>query len=210
LQVTKGPIWTRRGEAYQSDAARASLRLALLEAALWATTHGDVRDPCRSLRSAALAPYRFNESRHDSVHDVAWSRHARLEAEGRVRRIGGQTDEIVDLEVLGLAEALHASATGRLLVWERDTTIDDGAGEAETQGYLDDSDMPPWDTWVAYVDCPEPAAPPHCPYLVSWVSPVFVDAVDRAVRVNAYDALYWLRDSKLLMASLLRSDGLLV
>lgn len=42
-----------------------------------------------------------------------------------------------------------ALAYGKLLVWERDLTIDDGLGESLTNGYLDSSDTPPWDTSAA-------------------------------------------------------------
>jgi len=68
-----------------------------------------------------------------------------------------------------------------------------------------ESDMPPWDTWVAYVD-PHPKAG----YLVSWVPEPFVATVGRAIELNAYAALYWLRDSGLPVAEVLRSEGLLV
>jgi hypothetical protein len=97
-----------------------------------------------------------------------------------------------------------------LLVWERDATIDDGAGQAETRGYLDASDMPPWDTWVAYVEGPpdERGVRNHAGCLVSWVPPVFLSAVDRAIQVNAYGALYWLRDSKLPFAEVFRPESL--
>jgi hypothetical protein len=65
--------------------------------------------------------------------------------------------------------------TGRLLVWERDSTIDDGVGEAVIGGYLDEGDMPPWDTWIAYVD--GAGRKPTAGYLVSWVPGPFVAAV---------------------------------
>jgi hypothetical protein len=146
----------------------------------------------------------FNDSRLETVDGVAFSRHLKLEAEGRVRRLGGRTDDVVDAASLGLADLRPLVHTGRLLVWERDTTVDDGAGQAETNGYLDESDMPPWDTWVAYVD-PHPQAG----YLVSWVPAPFLERVGRAVAVNAYDALYWLRGSRLLLANVLAEEGLL-
>jgi hypothetical protein len=94
---------------------------------------------------------------------------------------------------------------GRLLVWERDSTVDDGVGQAVTKGYLDESDMPPWDTWVAYVD--SEVGP--CGYLVSWVPEPFVAPVAQAIKENAYAALYWLRESQLLLAQILRSEDLL-
>jgi hypothetical protein len=202
--VTKAPLPTQAGETYGTEASRASLRLILLEAVLWASGRADAVSPVQSLRSAALAPYAFSRSRFETVYGVVLSRHLKLEAEGRVRRMGGPTDDVVEAASLGIGDLgllLHA---GRLLVWERDTTIDDGAGEAETKGYLDESDMPPWDTWLAYVD-----PGPHAGYLVSWVPAPFIEPVAQAVHVNAYGALYWLRDSQLLLADILREERLL-
>lgn len=202
MLVTKAPLQVQAGETYASDVSRASLRLILLEAALWSNIRADLAEPIRSLRSPSLAPYLFNESRFETVHDVVTRRHHHLEADGRIQRLGGRVDDVVDSRVIGLDDPPR---DGRLLVWERDTTIDDGAGEAETAGYLDESDMPPWDTWVAYVD-PHPRAG----YLVTWVPALFVERVGRAISVNAYGALYWLRGSKLLLEEVLAEEQLLV
>jgi hypothetical protein len=195
LKVPPFPSRTRRGETYSTEYARANLRLILLETVAWASAHADPDEPSGCLRSAGLAPYIFNDSRLDTVHDVVSQRHCQLEDDGRVRRIGGRGEDLVDLTTLGLADVVPLVADGRLLAWERDNTIDDGAGKGETRGYLDESDMAPWDTWVAYVD-----GSTHVGCLVSWVPPTFVAAVDRAIWVNVYGALYWLRDSKLPIA----------
>ena len=179
------------------------MRLIILETAAWAAAHADQTDPSRCLRSAPLAPYLFNDSRHETVYDVVARRHHRLEAEGRVQRIAGKADALVDAATLGLGDLVPRVAEGQLLIWERDTTVDDGAGEAETRGYLHESDMPPWDTWVAYVD-----GSGHAGCLISWVPPTFLPAVDRAIQINAYGALYWLRDSTLPFAQLFRYEDL--
>jgi hypothetical protein len=205
--VTRHPAETGAGEAYTTDVARANLRLVLLEAVMWASARANPSEPARCLRSQALAPYVFNDSRRRTVSGVAVDRHRQLKAEGRVLGLGGQWDDLVDVDALGLGDVKPLIATGRLLVWERDTTIDDGAGQAETGGYLDESDMPPWDTWVTYVGRRDQGAVAGC--LVSWVPEPFVEAVGRAIEVNAYGALYWLRESKLRLAQILGAEGLL-
>jgi hypothetical protein len=204
LKVASFPSWTRRGETYATEQARANLRLILLETVAWVSAHADANDPANCLRSPRLAPYIFNDSRYDTVHDVVWARHLQLEGEGRVTRIRGRSDELVEVAALGLGSVVPLVAEGRLLVWERDQTVDDGAGQAETRGYLDESDMPPWDTWVAYMEGTrnERGVPDHLGCLVSWVPPIFISAVESAVQVNAYGALYWLRESKLPFAEL--------
>jgi hypothetical protein len=175
-------VLTRRGDDYTTEESLANLRLSLFDAVAWCRTRASLADPRNGLRSPTLAPYAFNESRHETVYDVVARRHRAL----------ARTEE-------------SSLAGGRLLGWERDTTIDDGVGEAETHGFLDESDMPPWDTWIAYSDGHRAAG-----LLVSWVPEVFVPSVDAAVRYNAYDALYWLSDSDSIIARALARDGLLV
>jgi hypothetical protein len=70
--------------------------------------------------------------------------------------------------------------------------------------------MPPWDTWVAYVEgLPnDHGVRNHAGCLVSWVPPIFLSAVDSAVRVNAYGALYWLHDCTHPFADVLRPESL--
>lgn len=205
LLVTLGTLWTSRVEAYTTAPARANLRRALLEAVLWSDSRADPSAPGSCLRSELLRPYIFNESRHDTVYDVACARHAGLERDDVIAPRGGRSEELLEAAEVGLSHAIAVVKRGRLLVWHRDETIDDGAGEAATSGYLDESDMPPWDTWVAYVDADRCSG-----YLVSWVPPIFIGAVARAIAINAYGALYWLNGTTLLLAGVLEQDGLLV
>lgn len=191
------------GEMYESEESRASLRCIVLEAMLWATPRANPKDPIRCLRSAKLAPHLFEPSRHETVFDVIWQRHIALEKAGL---LGGEKWQ---LEL----------PPGRLLAWERDSTVDDGVGESLTGGYLDSSELPPWDTWIAYIE-QSPSIPQKSPYrsggrndvscLVSWVPGAFIDAVARAIKANANEALYWLSDSKLPIADVLRADKLLI
>jgi hypothetical protein len=203
LLVTLGTLHAHRGSAYAAATERANLRRSLLEAVLWCDPRAGLSAPSSCLRSEALRPYIFNDSRHHTIHDVAFARHLCLEQAGLIVRRGGYAEELVDTSDVGRAIALVKR--GRLLVWQRDDTIDDRAGQAETSGYLDESDMPPWDTWVAYVDAERISG-----YLVSWVPAIFIDAVERAIAINAYGALYWLKGTTLLLANILEKDGLLV
>jgi hypothetical protein len=210
LKVPPIPTWTCRDKAYSTEHARANLRLILLEAVAWASAHADPKDASHCLRSPRLAPHIFNDSRYNTVDDVVSARHRELQAEGRIARIGGRFDDLVEVATLGLADVVALVPEGRLLVRERDTTIDDGAGQAETRGYLDESDMPPWDTWVTYFEGSpnDRGLRNHAGCLVSWVPPIFLPAVDSAIRVNAYGALYWLHDCKLPFADVFRPESL--
>ncbi len=152
------------------------------------------------------------------------ARHRQLVTEGRVpnlplRRLGADAgfafeEDVVDAALMGLDAQLLEK--GRLVVWMPDDIIPDGVGEIETKGYLDCYDMPPWETWVAYVD----GQPKERPHLVSWVPEPFVDPVQCAIDSNALGTLLWLKDAEKLpdsdrirtplrIAEIVASDNLL-
>jgi hypothetical protein len=72
-------------------------------------------------------------------------------------------------------------AGGRLLAYEPDENVADGASQHQTKGYFDGDDAPPWDTWVCYVDRS----------LISWVPPMFRGLVQEGVSVNCVDCIHW-------------------
>lgn len=205
MLITRSTMRTKRGEAYATGTALGNLRRVLLETAAWCRPRANPLQARACLRTETLRPYAFNNSRHETLYDVVGARHGRLEAAGTISTLRGREDELVDVTEIGIDDALRIFREGRLLVWHRDDTIDDGAGELETDGYLDESDMPPWDTWSAYVDSEACSG-----YLLSWVPPEFIERTGRAIECNAYGALYWLRGSDLRLASILKSDELLV
>jgi len=142
------------------------------------------------------------------VRDVISVRHDELYKGQKIPRVALNTNR--DDDSSAFTEVWKwmppALGNGRLLVWERDSTIDDGVGEMCTKGYLDTSDMPPWDTWVTYVSPADDVAA-QTGYLLSWVPPAFVPSVADAVASNVYDALYWLAGSKLLLSEILGEMG---
>jgi hypothetical protein len=89
---------------------------------------------------------------------------------------------------------------GRLLVYFPDRELADGAAEAESQGYLDVHNAPPWDTWVAMVD----EASADGAYLLSWVPPEFIDLVHRGIAVNPEECIRWLDDADLALRDVCR------
>ena len=76
------------------------------------------------------------------------------------------------------------AAKGRLLGFEIDACFFDGVAPAETEGFFDDEDLPPWDTWVAF-DL-------RSGRLVSWVPDALVDLADKGVKVHFADAYAWM------------------
>lgn len=58
---------------------------------------------------------------------------------------------------------------GRILLYAPDDNLFDGAAKYSSKGFFDVNNVPPWDTWVCYVDT----------YLVSWVPPRYWKGLPR-------------------------------
>lgn len=88
---------------------------------------------------------------------------------------------------------------GRLLAFFPDWSLFDGAADAESHGFIDHMNFPAWDTWVYYGSenhSFQNSFEKHSVinYLISWVPPQLVKAVDDAIRVNPEESIMWLTD----------------
>jgi hypothetical protein len=83
---------------------------------------------------------------------------------------------------------------GRLLAFDPDASLSDGAAAAETRNFFDDDNTPPWDTWVEYIR-EVPRSPerwvPFEGYLLCWIPAALIDVVERAIYVNPEECLRW-------------------
>lgn len=94
---------------------------------------------------------------------------------------------------------------GRLLVYYPDAELSDGAAEAESGGFFDVCNAPPWDTWVAMVT--DAAAPEYQrEQLISWVPDAFIAHVQRGIDVNPEECIVWLDESGTRFARLVARD----
>ena len=87
--------------------------------------------------------------------------------------------------------------SGRLLLFDRETSLSDGAAAAETQFLFDDDNAPPWDTFVCYVRDPPQSRrrwTSFDSYLVCWVPAELVALAARAIDVNPESCLAWADD----------------
>lgn len=75
---------------------------------------------------------------------------------------------------------------GKILRIELDNIFWDGCSEDLSDGFIDQFDCPPIDTWVYLIDNPENRV------LYAWVPQRFVELVDVAIKVNALDCLSWM------------------
>ncbi|MDH4130314.1 MAG: hypothetical protein OEW17_00065 [Gemmatimonadota bacterium] len=105
---------------------------------------------------------------------LPWPETVRAVAEARLKTLGRSWRRTLD--PLGGGELLihlprHVGSSG-------------GAGEA-SGGYFDAHDLPPWDTWVSWLEEPQRA------YLVCWVPPEAMEVVAAGMAV-AGESLAWL------------------
>jgi hypothetical protein len=101
----------------------------LAETVAWCEPQARASDPATSLRSDSLRPRVLEIDRPSIVRNVADARaRSLLVRDGRGDRMTS-----------GLAG-------GRLLAYFPDDDLSDGAAEAETNGFFDVHNTPPWDT----------------------------------------------------------------
>jgi hypothetical protein len=119
-------------------------RERLAETVSWVTRRTTEGPLGEELRSPPLAP----------PPATPWRETLRAVAEKRLAQLGRSWRRTLD--PLG---------GGHLLVYFPTPPHSRGAARSISDGFFDDRDTPPWDTWVAYVE--EPARS----YLVTWVPP---------------------------------------
>jgi predicted transcriptional regulator len=166
--------------------------LRLAEAIAWCSDRANPNEPANSLRSDQLRPWMLEIDRATTVRHVLESRASTDRLVRAASPVGGHSD----------------LASGRLLLYFPDANLADGAAEAETGGFFDVDNVPPWDTWVGLFR-DETADASFASHLVSWVPGTFVASVDRGIHVNPEECIAWLEEARVPLAKTLRSRGLL-
>jgi len=140
------------------------------EASVWCELTWNRMEPRSSLRTLEFSPEILSTSHFYTVENIISARRYKLE----------------DLN----AKAKEKLTIGNILVYEPDMNISDGISEAESFGYFDTHDCPPWDTWVGYVQHPANR------YLLSWVPDSAVSLVNDGAAINCVECFYWLSQSE--------------
>jgi hypothetical protein len=156
-------------------------RRRLQEATCWCLARHPIRDPRRDLRTPDLKP---------SIDE--WPTFAELDAAVTLlaSRRRGSLGGRVDAEDRG----------GRVLVCEFNSSITSGESEEVTNGFLDVSDRPPWDTWMFCTQRKtkgSTSSDDPLDLLVSWVPSSLVASVERGISVNPYDCIHWAAEKDL-------------
>lgn len=142
-------------------------RERLAETVSWGTRRLGDLPLAESLRSPGLAPPPASP----------WPETVRAVADQRLTRLGRSWRRTLD--PLG---------GGQLLVYFPTPPHSRGGARAASDGYFDDRDTPPWDTWVAYI---EEAARS---YLVAWAPPFGFAPAAEGIKA-APRSLSWLKDA---------------
>jgi hypothetical protein len=168
-------MFGRKESVFTIDKVPFDVRLT--ETIEFCAPRASVDDPVGCLRIDGLRPFPHTRDRGASVVYVADSRHSPVYAP-KAKPAVGRSDLL----------------QGRLLVYFPDLDLSDGAAEAESRGFLDVYNSPPWATWIAHrSDDREDTTTDS--YLISWVPPCFVDGVSAGIRVNPEECILWLEDA---------------
>jgi hypothetical protein len=157
--------WKRRGHLAAKN--------ELLETQAWCAAKADLARPKDCFRDDRLRPRLLPPSRRDAVDDVR-----------RSRRLYSDRQASADSETV--------IAGGRLIAYSPDANLACGTSEAETKGYFDVNNTPPWDTWVALLDAPK--AKLWESSLIAWVPSAFVPLVQAGIDVIPEECVLWLDD----------------
>jgi len=152
----------------------------LTETIVWCLQAGNVADPKTSLRTfePSCAPL---STRSHQMFCVSQDRSHRLRSIGQ-----HDLEPVTDLR------------GGRLLAYFPDYTMCDGVAGAESMGFFDDFNIPPYDTWVWMAQDVRTAAfgdrlrEDTANFLVAWVPPAFIELANQGILVNPEECIAWL------------------
>jgi hypothetical protein len=150
---------------------------AINDANAWCAPRVDLSEVRKCLRSADLAP-----------------RNLALDPWTVVRRLLSTRSSLLQKR-----SESSPPPNGRLLVYFPEQNLFDGAAEQETNGFFDDDNQPPWDTWIGFFE-DEGRDPSLSTYLVAWIPSPFVSLAARGIDVNPEQCIAWLDQTKTALA----------
>jgi hypothetical protein len=110
-------------------------------------------------------------------------------------------DRSCRLRSIGYDDVVPASDLqgGRLLAYFPDDTLSDGVAGEESNGFFDEANIPPYDTWVWMVQdvrtiTRKNGTTEEMPanFLVAWVPPAFIELANKGILANPEECIAWL------------------
>jgi hypothetical protein len=141
----------------------------MAEAIAWCSSRPRPWSPLATFRSIDIAPEFGSDSRKSWIESVVRQRR---------RALGGGN--------ISLQKKFYGYE-GRLLAYFPDENLACGVAEVETQGFFTVDNVPPCDTWVAYLHEND-----RTNYLVAWVPGPLTGIVGEGIRVIPEECVGWL------------------
>ncbi|MCA1819166.1 MAG: hypothetical protein LC620_03805, partial [Halobacteriales archaeon] len=184
--------WDGRGvplsQMYRPE-EQAAFRQRVAETIAWCRAKARPDDPAQSLRTLELRPGSLGGHGEANLPEKREHEVRRLE----VSRIGFARKRL--LGQAPQADIQPTLAGGRLVVYEPDTNLFDGAAQLASDGFFDVNNVPPWDTWLDYFPPTKEGTGKYSTddhgKLVAWVPSPFLAAADIGIRVNPEDCIRW-------------------
>jgi hypothetical protein len=134
-----------------SELSPAVLR-AISEAVTWCSYRQISGKPFRSLELDPFTVLDIPDFSHNLESIKAWSERNRECYCRATSWINETRSELLKAAGIETFEAVDALSKSKLLIYEHQETVDDGAAEVASMGFYDLHDAPPWDTWLLYAD----------------------------------------------------------
>ena len=169
------------------------LERRIAETAAWCRPRASLADPMKSLRSEQLAPPA--DIWDDGPSHPLETFNARFLAQavarhGRVEDICKKRSEM--LQEPRLAPNSPSPKDGQIFIVDVSQSMNDGLAEWHTDGFFDVFNVPPWDTWLAYIVETKPNPPPvggghldFMEFLLFWAPAKFVPLAEAGRGCNA-------------------------
>jgi hypothetical protein len=175
-------------------------RQRLAETIAWCAERGSASDPTGSLRTELLRPADLIEIEGEYAEVIA-------ERRAILRALAGKRAGFLRASGRYPSAPAQDIADGRLLLFNPEDTLADGAAEVASNGFFDLDNVPPWDTWVCYV---VEDAERYRSYLISWAPPQLVAMADAGIDVNPEGCILWAADLDAAFTRRLRQAGIVL
>lgn len=161
----------------------------LQETIVWCAHKADRADPKNSLRSNALKP-------RERLFDVFQRIKASLPVCRRQKEL---VDEVCILRRQTLSSMASGPPTitthlsdGRILLLDTSSTMYDEVALSFSDGLFDESDAPPWDTWIDYAIVENlNNSEDHRGVLVAWIPEVLLSTAQVGIDSCPGECLWW-------------------
>lgn len=155
--------------------SESELSQALIETKQWCMSRINRNNPEHSLRSELLGNI-VKKFKHFSDFMSFWPSQNEIDSVIEARRIA----------LLNNASTSSNKNNGRLLLCFPGWSNHNALSQTVSEEYLDEHDIPPWDTWLGSVSTETSDF-----FILAWVPDEFIDLVQLGIDAECVGMLYW-------------------